>query len=195
MTLCIISALPDIQIEPRLSPKFLQVAVFQSNNAWSTNFNEDEIIADNITEFTLSLSLHEYTNITTNGSDISFSHKTKKMELAWYLTDGEPNEITLLFDQSEARPIDPPLRVNGYDFASAILFFESTAFRSHIVAGNSIDSDRVGTGGVFINADVPTVFAALARSMTDYLRSLSKGPNVETEKSSRVESIVFVHIQ
>ncbi|KAI1369417.1 hypothetical protein F5Y08DRAFT_293256 [Xylaria arbuscula] len=192
------SSLPGLEIEPRLSPEFLQVAVFQSNNAWSTNFNADEIIPDNITECTLSLSLHEYSNITANGSDISFSQETRQLEPAWYLPDTETGEITLLFNQSEAGVIDPPLRVNAFDFASAILFFESSAFRSHIISGNAQkgkDTDRVGTGGAFLNADVPTVFTALAKSMTDYVRSLSKGPNVETGKGSRIESIVFVRIR
>ncbi|KAI0448557.1 hypothetical protein F5B21DRAFT_518855 [Xylaria acuta] len=184
---------------PRVPADFLQVAVFQSNSGEESFFNDPGIRADNITECTLSLSLHEYSNITANGSQLLFDHKSTRLEPGWH--DRDVNTVALrniTFNQSESGPIDPPFVVNAYDWASAVYFFESNTFTSHIISGNAItgkDTDRVGTGVAFLNADVPTVFAALAESMTDYLRSLSKGPNVEFAHGARVESVVFTRIR
>ncbi|KAJ8132933.1 hypothetical protein O1611_g688 [Lasiodiplodia mahajangana] len=185
---------------PRVPAEFLQVAVFQSNSGEKSSFNDEGIIADNITECTLSLSLHEYSNIQSNGSQLLFDHVSRKLEPGWqyYNSSISDNPRNITFNQSDSGPIDPPFIVNGYDWASAVLFFESTAFISHIISGNAIkgkDTDRIGTGTAFLNTDVPTVFSALAQSMTDYLRSLSKGPNIETAQGARVESVVFVHIR
>ncbi|KAI0551690.1 hypothetical protein F4679DRAFT_121976 [Xylaria curta] len=177
----------------RASPDFLQIAVFQSNNAEKSHFN-DEIRADNITECTLSLSLHEYSNITTNGTQIHFAHKTTKLEPS--ITPGIYTVLT--FNRSESGLIGPPFIINYYDWDSTLLFFKSNSFISHIIAGNAIngkDTDRIGTGVAFLNADVPTVFAALAESMTDHLRSLGQGPNVQFAYGARVESVVYVRIR
>ncbi|KAI1747209.1 hypothetical protein F4782DRAFT_543696 [Xylaria castorea] len=147
------------------------IAVFQSNS-------------DNITECTLSLSLHEYSNITANGSQLLFAHKSVKLEPGWFNVDlVELRNIT--FNQSESGPIDPPFVVNAYDWASAVYFFESNSSTFHIISGNAIkgkDTDRVGTGVAFLNADVPNVFAALA----------GKDPNVEFAHGARVESVVYL---
>ncbi|KAI1126463.1 hypothetical protein F5Y10DRAFT_267126 [Nemania abortiva] len=183
----------------RVSADFLQVAVFQSNSGEKSSFNDPGIVADNITECTLSLSLYEYSNIRSNGSQLSFDHISRRLEPGWQdLSHQLENPRNITFNQSDTGPIDPPFIVNGYDWASAVLFFESTAFTSHIISGNAIkgkDTDRIGTGAAFLNADVPTVFSALAQSMTEYLRSLSKGPNIETVQGARVESVVFVRIR
>ncbi|KAI3343232.1 hypothetical protein F4824DRAFT_444964, partial [Ustulina deusta] len=187
-----------VDTKPRVPADFLQVAVFQSNSGEESSFNDPGIRAENITECTLSLSLHEYSNITANGSHLLFIHESRKLEPGWRITDSKTSAEHFTFNQSEAGPIDPPLSVNAYDFASAVHFFESNSFTSHIIAGNALegkDTSRVGTGGAFLNTDVPTVFTALAKSMTDYLRSLSKGPNVKTGHGARIESVVFVHIR
>ncbi|KAI0441145.1 hypothetical protein F4803DRAFT_576891 [Xylaria telfairii] len=183
----------------RVPTDFLQVAVFQSNSGEDSSFNDPGIRAENITECTLSLSLHEYSNITANGSQLLFSHNSTKLEPGWRDPEVNLNNFpNITFNQSESGPIDPPFTINAFDWSSAVYFFESNSFTSHIIAGNAIkgkDTNRIGTGVAFLNTDVPTVFAALAGSMTDYLRSLSKGPNVELAHGARVESVVFVRIR
>ncbi|TGJ81037.1 hypothetical protein E0Z10_g7714 [Xylaria hypoxylon] len=184
------------ETKPRAPANFLHAAVFQSNSGENSSFNDPGIRAENITECALSLSLHEYSSITANGSQLNFVHESRKLEPGWrtYTTI----EQKIIFNRSEIGPIDPPFIVNAYDFANAVYFFESNVFRSHIISGNAIegkDTIRVGTGAAFLNTDVPTVFTALAKSMTDYLRSLSKGPNVKTVQGARVESVVFVRIR
>ncbi|KAI0416589.1 hypothetical protein F5X98DRAFT_180531 [Xylaria grammica] len=184
-----------LNTDHRAPANFLQAAVFQSNSAERSNFNDPGIEAENITECALSFSLHEYSNITANGSQLNFVHETRKLEPGWLPPMGQRNVI---FNESEIGLIDPPFIVNIYDFLSAIYFFQSNVFTSHIISGNAIqgkDTNRVGTGAAFVNNDVPTVFTALAKSMTDYLRSLSKGPNVKTGHGARVDSVVFVRIR
>ncbi|KAI0401713.1 hypothetical protein F4802DRAFT_420117 [Xylaria palmicola] len=184
---------------PRVPTDFLKAAVFQSNSAKESSFNDQEIRADNITECTLSLSLHEYSDITANGSELHFSHKAIKLADGWrdpLASPFPPYNIT--FNQSESGPVDPPFVVSGFDLSSAVFFFKSNSFTSHIISGNALegrDTDRIGTGAAFLNTDVSPVFSALAESMTDYLRSLSKGPNVELAYGASVEPVVFVRIR
>ncbi|KAJ2996505.1 hypothetical protein NUW58_g957 [Xylaria curta] len=183
----------------RVSADFLQVAIFQSNSGEESNFNDPDIRAENITECTLSLALHEYSSVTANGSQLYFVDKTRRLEPGWHnvsTTSLNPHNIT--FNQSEIGPIDPPFFVNAYDWAGMVSFFESNAFKSHVIAGNAIeekDTDRVGTGAAFLHIDPSIPFTALTEGMTDYLRSLSKGPNVEVVHGARVESVVFVRIR
>ncbi|KAI0532537.1 hypothetical protein GGR58DRAFT_164082 [Xylaria digitata] len=187
------------ETKPRVPAEFLRAAVFQSNSGEDSSFNDAGIRAENITECALSLTLHEYSNITANGSQLNFVHESRKLEPGWRAFNASSmGNQNITFNQSEIGPIDPPFVVNGYDFASAIYFFESNVFTSHIISGNAIqgkDTIRVGTGAAFLNTDVPTVFTALAKSMTDYLRSLSKGPNVKTEHGARIDSVIFVRVR
>ncbi|KAI1733484.1 hypothetical protein F4680DRAFT_454895 [Xylaria scruposa] len=185
-------------------PDFLHVAIFQSNSGERSDFNDPGVLADNITECTLSFSLHEYSNITANGSQLHFAHETTKLEPGRYLRPDGPVSYSssslwnVTFNQSESGPINTPFYINARDWSSMVQFFKSNSFVSHIIAGEAIqgkDTDRVGTGGAFINADVPAVFAALARSMTDYLRSITGGPNAEPAYGARVESVVYVRIR
>ncbi|KAI0445083.1 hypothetical protein F4803DRAFT_560399 [Xylaria telfairii] len=184
-----------------VSPDFLTVAVFQSNR---TDLAPDALDTgqENITECVLSLSLYEYSDITANGSQLFYTHKIRKLDGGWpsYLWPGaDIDEINtgrdFMFNQSDVGPIDPPFIINGLDWGNMVHFFTSDAFISKLHYGFSFDDDTIGAGAAFSNTDVSSAFTALAKSMTDYLRSLSKGPNVELAYGLRIESVVFVRIR
>jgi hypothetical protein len=174
--------------------EFLQAAVFQaSSNVPDSNYNDAEIIPANITDCSLSLALYEYSGIAANGSQLQYHTTTHKLGLGRYNIDGIIANVT--FNQSESGPIDPPLLVNAYDLSNAILFFKSNSFTSHMISGNNLDPSKIGNGAAFLNKDVPGVFGGLAKSMTDYVRSLSKAPNVQPAYGERVEQVIFVRVR
>ncbi|KAI1334513.1 hypothetical protein F5Y15DRAFT_287688 [Xylariaceae sp. FL0016] len=184
-----------------LSPNFLRAAIFSSTSGADNFFNDEQIINENITECTVSLAVHEYSDIAANGSTLTIgNHQVRKLETAYYnATDGltpyERANFTVQFNRSEAGPIDPPLVINLYDWANMVLFFESEAFTSHIVAGDGVKHSQVGIGNAFQNTDLDATFASLAASMTNYVRSLSSGPNVQRGTGSRVETVIFVRVR
>ncbi|KAI3319376.1 hypothetical protein HD806DRAFT_291932 [Xylariaceae sp. AK1471] len=179
-----------------IAADFLKAAVFQaSNNVQESSFNDPDIIPANITDCSLSLSLYEYSEINANGSQLQYHSTSQKLKPGWYHADNPFAPAIITFNQSESGPIDPPVAINSFDLANAILFFESSAFTSHIITGNNLDQTEIGNGAAFLNKDVPGVFGALAKSMTDYVRSLSKGPNVQPVHGARVEQVVFVQVR
>ncbi|KAI5924035.1 hypothetical protein F4810DRAFT_667057 [Camillea tinctor] len=183
----------------RVSPDFLKVAVFRSNSGPDSSFNDKEIIDENITECTISLALHEYGGMFANGSELTIpSHRRLRLEQG-YTYKEESNYYlindTVIFNQSEAGIFDPPISISVYDWKNMVDFFTSSAFTSHIVAGNNNKISEVGIGGAFLHADLPVTFDALAESMTDYLRSLASGPNSQIATGNRVDQVIFVHVR
>jgi len=181
---------------PHMDPDFLKIAVFQSNSGVENNFNGNEILAPNITECSLSLILHEYTGIRSNGSHLNMERTARKLLPGYGNYTGLPGGSHLItFNRTESGPLDRPFVVNVFDWANMLLFFQSNAFSINVNSGSKQDQTEVGNAGAFFNADISSRITNLANSMSDYLRSLSKGPNVEPVHGARVEVVVFVRVR
>ncbi|KAI8629739.1 hypothetical protein F5Y19DRAFT_484649 [Xylariaceae sp. FL1651] len=188
------SSIPTEELD-RVPANFLNVAIFQSRSGEESSFGDPDIVQANITECSLSLSLHEYSNITANGSQLIIGHHTaKSLEPGWFNGSDDSSSPLVTFNQSKSGPLATPLSINVYDWANAVLFFESEAFTSHIISGYAINP-QVGNGAAFLNKDPAATFDSMVSSMTDYVRSLAKGPNVQTASGSRIEKVVFVHVR
>ncbi|KAI0396431.1 hypothetical protein F5Y17DRAFT_102136 [Xylariaceae sp. FL0594] len=182
---------------PFMDPDFLKIAVFQSNSGVDNYFNGNEILAPNITECSLSLELHEYTGIRSNGSHLNLERTSRKLLPGFgnYTSLPGGTDRVVRFNQTEAGPLDPPLTINIYDWANMLLFFQSNAFSVNVNSGSVVSQTDIGNAAAFFNADVTSRINNMASSMSDYLRSLSKGPNVEKFHGNRVEVVVFVRVR
>ncbi|KAI1329709.1 hypothetical protein F5Y16DRAFT_79558 [Xylariaceae sp. FL0255] len=183
-----------------ISPDFLKVAIFRPVLD-NYDFNDLEIVNNSITECSISLTMHEYSNITANGSTLTIGNETivKLLPTDLAFVNGSfvqlPANSTIVFNRSENGLIDPPLQINEWDLSNMIIFFESNGFESHIIAGNAPDTSQVGIGAAFLNVNLTDTFTSLAKSMTDYVRSLSSGPNAQIATGSQIQSVVYVNVR
>lgn len=168
-----------------ISPDFARFAVAAgaSDQSGSEELPKDFYPAAwQVHECTISMTAYEYANVSASGNEFKMGSTT-----AIPLEDGHFNGTSLIFSQ----PNLPNMTVQGVDLAGLNAFFTSSRFSGSIFSGESRPSESTGVGEVMRKADVPTLFAKMAESMTDQLRS---GYNM-TATGLAVESVIFVQVR
>lgn len=168
-----------------ISPEFARFAVATgaSDQSGSEELPKDYYPAAwQVHECTIGMTAYQYANISASGNEFKMGSTT-----AIPLEDGYFNGTSLIFSQ----PNLPNMTVQGVDLEGLNAFFTSSRFSGSIFSGESRPSESTGVGEVMRKADVPTLFAKMAESMTDQLRS---GYNM-TATGLAVDSVIFVQVR
>jgi hypothetical protein len=133
-------------------------------------------------ECTVGLAAYEYSNITASGNQFRIGNTTTIP-----LMSGQLKSTMMTFSQSNI----PNMTIQGIDLGALNTFFTSSRFSGPTYSGEFRPGESTGVGDVMRKADVPTLFKAMAESMTEQLRS---GYNI-TAEGFTVESVVFVQVR
>ncbi|KAJ2979845.1 hypothetical protein NUW58_g7097 [Xylaria curta] len=151
------------------APDLLKIGVFRSTSGQDRSSSEEEIIDEDVTECTLSLIMHQFEGIRSNGTfnDAFFYNTTD---------EGLPLPVTITLCQQ--------------DLINMLEFFDSSSFRSDIVSGNL--STESGVGVALVNADIPAIMRTMADGMSQYVRAGTV--NRRPANGFLLNKVVFVNV-
>lgn len=173
------SALPDD------FPLIARFAVYRS-----TADENYEPTNPNITDCSLSLAAYEYTDARANGSDFQFG-KTREIETKGWKWQPGTSRGLFYTNSSEADGL-PALETTWHEIKAVQNFFTSETFATEWIEGSNDNKNPGLSAALTGDVKLPERFAAMATSMTNYVRT---GPNMEVARGEYLEAVPFVVIR
>ncbi|KAI0536726.1 hypothetical protein GGR58DRAFT_379487 [Xylaria digitata] len=178
----------------------LKIGVFRSTSGHDRSYNDEEIIDEDVTECTLSLIMHQFEGIWSNGTLNEFGPITAFRLGPGYWANtqnfsGAPKGNTLnsaffYNTTADGQPLPITITLCQQDLINMLEFFDSSSFRSDMVSGTP--STESGVGVALVNADISTIMRTMADGMSQYVRAGTN--NRKPANGFRLNKIVFVNV-
>lgn len=171
-----------------VSPTFIRVAVLGG----LSKYYHEEPVYRNVQECELSLVAYRLSDISATGNNFSLGMLEKiPLTNGTYIKSQDNGQEPNNRDQIRfSVPNSPDMFVRAPDFAALADYLSREPFTGEI--DSMLQRSNPGIRSGLLNREPKDVFAAMAKSMTDYIRS---GPGSLLAYGSRVDEVVFVQIQ